>query len=110
MTVAQRIGMPCAVAWIDARHALVARMSQEGIVSTCTVQRGEASEPAYLERVVHAIGDQLRVVIMGPSFERLALERAYVAIYQRPDRLLDVEPSEPLGESELIERVRELAG
>ena len=60
--------------------------------------------------MIRAIGDRQRVVIMGLSFDRLALERALVAMYQRPDRVVDLEPSEPIGEAELIERLRQLAG
>jgi hypothetical protein len=41
---------------------------------------------------------------------RTALERQYVAIYQRPERLVDVEESGPLTRHELVERLRELAG
>jgi len=110
MTIAQRISTPSAVAWIDTDRAILARSSSDGILSSCTIRRGATPEHAFLDTVVHAIGDLPRIVIMGPSFERLALERAYVAIYHRPDRLLDVEPSEPVGEAELIERLRELAG
>lgn len=98
----------CAVAWIDEHHAIVATSGQ-GRISTCTIKRGAEPEPAYLELVIRAIGDRQRVVIMGPSFDRLALEQAYVAMYQRPDRLVDVEPSEPIEEAELIERLRQLA-
>jgi len=99
----------CAIAWIDEQHAIVASTSGQGDISTCTIKRGSEPESGYLELVVRAIGDRQRVVIMGPSFGRLALVRAYVAANQRPDRLVDVEPSEPIGEAELIERLRELA-
>jgi hypothetical protein len=99
----------CAVAWIDEHHAIIATSGQGGI-STCTIKRGSEPESAYHELVIRAIGDRQRVVIMGPSFDRIALERAYVAMYQRPDRLVDVEPSEPIGEAALIERLRQLAG
>jgi hypothetical protein len=55
------------------------------------------------------IGDRRRVVILGPSSVRLALERAYVARFRRPDRLVDVEPAGPAAMEELIDRLRELA-
>jgi hypothetical protein len=41
---------------------------------------------------------------------RLALEREYVAIHHRPDRLVDVEPSGALAPGDLVRRLRELAG
>jgi hypothetical protein len=40
---------------------------------------------------------------------RLALEREYVSIFRRPDRLVDVEPSGPVGRDELVERLRTFA-
>jgi hypothetical protein len=49
-------------------------------------------------------------MILGPGTDRLALEREYVAINHRPDRLVDVEPAGPVDVSELVNRVRELAG
>ena len=60
--------------------------------------------------MIRAIGDRQRVVIMALSYDRLALERALVAMDQRPDRLVDLEPSEPIGEAELVARLRQLAG
>jgi hypothetical protein len=78
-------------------------------VSTATIERGLGPEPVFLDLVVRAIGARERVVILGPSTVRLALEREYVGIYQRPDRLVDVEPSGPVTEDELIDRVRQLA-
>jgi hypothetical protein len=101
--------VPSAVIWIDGRRAFVARMSAAGRISTGTIDRGVEPEASFLARVVHAIGDQARVMILGPNTARLALEREYVAIQQRPDRLVDVEPSGPLDRSQLVDRVRELA-
>ena len=108
-TVVERVS-PSAVAWIDEDEALVAQIAHDGAVSTCHIQRGGLPEPSYLAHVVRAIGDRERVVISGPGPMRLALEREYVALYRRPDRLVDVEPSERVGETELVERVRSLAG
>ena len=99
-----------AAAWIDGRHARVARTDVHRTIWTCTIDRGTALESNYLAAVVDAIGDRERVLILGQDPEALALERAYVAIYRRPDRLVDVEPGGPVGERELVERVLELVG
>ncbi len=96
---------PSAVVWIDGSHALLATMSRNGTVSTGEIVRGWLAEPSYLARVVRAIGDRQRVVILGPGSARLALERAYVAIYQRPDRLVDVEPAGAVDTADLVLRL-----
>lgn len=100
---------PSAVAWINRRQAIVATMGSDGRISTCEINRGLEPELPYLALVVRAIGDRQRVVILGPSSIRLALEREYVAIYRRPDRLVDVEPAGALHAEELVGRLRALA-
>lgn len=100
---------PSAVVWIDDRRAIVAAMAPEGNVSTCEVERGPLAEIDYLAQIVRVIDDRERVVILGPGPARLALEREYVAIYRRPDRLVDVEPAGTLDRDELIARLRTLA-
>lgn len=100
---------PSAVVWINGRHAVVVRLDAGGRISTCSVERNLEPESSYLDLVIRAIGDRERVMILGPSSVRLALEREYVAIYRRPDRLVDVEPSGPMDEAELVDRVRRLA-
>ena len=84
-------------------------MSYEGCISTCEIGRGWLSQAAYLAQVVRVIGDRQRVVILGPSSVRLALEREYVAIFRRPDRLVDVEPAGPVSSEDLVDRLRTLA-
>jgi hypothetical protein len=100
---------PSAVVWINGQEAIVVAMDHEGRLSTCEVYRGTSPELGYLAQVVRIIGDRERVVILGPSSARLALEREYVAIYKRPDRLVDVEPSERVTIDDLVARVRTLA-
>jgi hypothetical protein len=100
---------PSAVVWINGRQAAVAAMSHDGRISTCEISRGWWSQAAFLAQVVRQIGDRQRVVILGPSSIRLALEREYVAMFQRPDRLVDVEPAGSVSLEELVERVRTLA-
>lgn len=98
-----------AVAWINGRQAMVATMGHDGRILTCEISRGWLPEPSYLAQVVHVIGDRQRVVILGPNSVRLALEREYVAIYQRPDRLVDVEPGGTPDLPQLVDRLRTLA-
>jgi hypothetical protein len=99
-----------AVVWINGRQAVVATMSDEGRISTSEIDRRWMREQPYLAQVVRAIGDRQRVSILGPTSIRLALERDYVAMYRRPDRLVDVEPAGPFTSEELVDRVRSLAG
>jgi hypothetical protein len=100
---------PSAVVWINGRQAIVAAVSHEGRISTCDVSRGWLSQQSYLAQVVRVIGDRERVVILGPSSVRLALEREYVAMFRRPDRLVDVEPAGPISPEELVDRLHALA-
>ena len=98
-----------AAVWINGRSALIALMEPGGQISTCEIDRGIEPELSYLAIVVRAIGDRERVLILGPSSTRLALEREYVAIYRRPDRLVDVEPGDVFDRGELVQRLYELA-
>jgi hypothetical protein len=100
---------PSAVVWINGRQAVVAAMSHDGRISTCEISRGSLPESSYLAQVVRVIGDRQRVVILGPSSVRLALEREYVAMFRRPDRLVDVEPAGPVSRDDLVDRLRTLA-
>ena len=100
---------PSAVAWINGRHAVVAVMSHDGRISTCEIDRGTWPQERFLAHVVSAIGDRERVVILGPSSVRLALEREYVGMFHRPDRLVDVEPAGPVSREDLVARLRTLS-
>ncbi len=106
---ASEAAAPSAVVWINGRQAVLAAMSHDGHISTSEISRGWLSQPAYLTQVVRVIGDRQRVVILGPSSVRLALEREYVAMFRRPDRLVDVERVDALSPEEIIERLRTLA-
>jgi hypothetical protein len=99
---------PSAVVWINGRQAIVATMSYDGRISTCDISRGWLSQPSYLARVVRVIGDRQRVLILGPSPIRLALERAYVAMFKRPERLVDVEPADAIDAEAVVDRLRTL--
>ena len=106
---AREVTTPSAVCWIDGAEAIVAAMSRDGRISTCEMNRGWLPEASYLAQVVRLIGDRERLTILGPSSMRLLLEREYVAVFHRPDRLIDVEPEGPVAIEELIERVQALA-
>ena len=101
--------VPCAIAWIDPRRAIVVSMHPDREVTTCEIARGSLEESVYLAQVVRVIGDCQRVVILGPGTDRLALEREYVDIFRRPERLVDVEPARPVPPEELVRRLRVLA-
>jgi len=99
---------PSAVAWVDDRHAIVARAlaGEDVAVSEVVVRMSGQHDPTYLARVVDEIGAQDRLVILGPSSTRLALEREYVTIYQRPERLVDVEAAGPMDRAAVADRLR----
>ena len=94
-----------AVIWLDRRHALIAR-ANEGHSVVSEVERELDLEPDYLLRVVHAAADCERVVVMGPDAARIDFEREYVALYRRPDRLIDVGYASQPARSELIQQLK----
>lgn len=96
--------------WINGRRAIVASATGHGSVLTCEIERGVGSEARYLAVVVRAMGDAERVAILGPGSTRLELERAYVSIHHRPERLVDVESAGAVTTDEVTQRVRELVG
>jgi hypothetical protein len=101
----------CAVVWIDAGSALIAATLPDGRLELSEVLAQPAEtwdQFPYLARVVDRIGDRERIVILGPGPERTALEREYVTIHHRPDRLIDVEPADFSEREGLVERLRQL--
>ncbi len=99
-----------AVVWLNGREARIARTGEGGEPVVAEVRRDVDGADPFLLRVVRAIGDQERVVILGPGSARLALEREYVSLYRRPDRLVDVEPAGAVSSDDLVERLTTLAG
>lgn len=108
-----------AVAWIDRDRAVVARSASTGkpvVHELYRVPRRPAkgrlatAPPVgpFLARVVDEIGDQDRVVILGPDGMRVELEREYVTINRRPERLVDVEDVSELDREDLIGRLARL--
>jgi hypothetical protein len=100
---------PGTVVWVDKDHAIVARTDPDGGITAEQVERGTASETEYLAQVVHEIGDRSTVSIAGPTSIRLALEREFVAINHRPERLVGIPISSRVAETEILERMRHLA-
>lgn len=77
-----------ALIWLDRSHALIARATG-GRTKVTEIDRELDAEPAYLLRVARETAECDRVVVMGNDAERIAFEREYVALYRRPDRLID---------------------
>jgi hypothetical protein len=102
----RRVG---AITWLSPDRAIVARRAATGWVDVAHVDNATPGlEMPYLAHVAHEIGDAERVVILGGDAVRTELEREYVRIYQRPDRIVDVEASEEVSEDALVERLRAL--
>lgn len=98
---------PSAVVWLDRTHALVAR-ANAGRPEVTEVDRSFDAETDYLLRVLHAAADCDRLVVMGADADRVALEREYVALYRRPDRLIDVGQVDAPRAADLVEQLRML--
>ena len=77
-----------AVVWMDRDRALVAK-SRAGRHELSEVVRDVRPDAEFLPRVANEAAGCERILVMGPDDIRLAFELQYVAIYRRPDRLLD---------------------
>ncbi len=99
---------PTAVVWINGRHAVVAVADGGAGIASSTVERMIESEADFVARIVGRVGNSERVMVLGPASLRLAVQRAYVAISHRPDRLVELERSGRIDPIELAERVRAL--
>ncbi len=99
-----------AVTWIDPTRAVIARTGTGGEVAVRTIRHESVRSGTrpFLARVVDEIGDRDRILILGPDAMRVELEREYVTIYHRPDRILDVEASGPAEQAELVRRLEAL--
>jgi hypothetical protein len=106
----QRANSPTAVVWVSGRHAVVAVADSDHIggITSSTVEREIESEADFVTRIVSAVGDSERVMVLGPAGRRLAVQRAYVALSHRPDRLVEVEKAGPIDPAEIAERLRAL--
>ena len=84
-----------AIVWIDRAHAhtIVVESGGRLLVESLTLpnEREDTAETVALAHVVEAIGDAPRVLLLGDNTMRTALEREYVALRQRPDRLVEMD-------------------
>ncbi|HYK95090.1 MAG TPA: hypothetical protein VE011_04360 [Candidatus Dormibacteraeota bacterium] len=94
-----------AVVWLDGKHALIAR-AHEGHSVITEVGRDADPETQYLLRVLHEAEGCDRLAVMGSDPSRIALEREYVALYRRPDRLIDLGPSSRADREEIVDQLR----
>ena len=79
---------PDAVVWLDEVHAILALRDEAGAISTAEFRRSQQPEPRYLAQIVHQLGGSEHVLILGPEDARVALERRFVAVTHRPERLM----------------------
>lgn len=100
---------PSAVASVNGREATVVQITSDGRMSTFEISRGWLRESPYLAHIVHAIGDQKRLLILGPGSIRLALEREYASMFPRPERMVEVKASGPVDAPQLADRIRAFA-
>jgi hypothetical protein len=95
------------VVFIEPRHAMVARTTDATPV-VFTLDRDDEAREAFLGRIAREIEDCREVVVLGPERDRLAFEREYVSLYQRPDRLVHEESLARATALELLLRVERL--
>lgn len=100
---------PSAVVWVNGREATVVQITSDGRMSTFEISRGWLRETPFLVQIVRAIGNQKRLLILGPGSIRLALEREYASMFARPERLVEVEASGAVDVTQLADRVRAFA-
>jgi hypothetical protein len=77
-----------ALVLMDSDRTLVAHLGAAA-PDLAVLSIGDASG-RYLQRIVHEVGDDYRLSILGPDDMRLALERAHLWSTHRPDRLHDI--------------------
>ena len=104
----QAAPLTAAVAWVDPVRAFIATTTPGGSILVEEIRADDAAETPYLARIVDEIGDSDRVVILGPSEERVLVEREYSAVFHRPDRIIDVEHVERITEHELVTRLHQV--
>jgi hypothetical protein len=101
-----------ALVWIDRCRAIVTQLTPAGDLDMQEFAidgDDEAIQLAALGAVVHAIRDCQRLTVLGTDGMRTLLEREYVAIVKRPDRIVDAECDGPLSRTDLAARFRGLA-
>ena len=98
-----------AVVWVNGREATVVQIASDGRMSTFEISRGWLPETPFLVQIVRVIGDQKRLLILGPGSIRLALEREYASMFPRPKRLVEVEACGAVDITQLADRIRAFA-
>jgi hypothetical protein len=100
-----------AVVWVDAARAVVARAAPSGpgeIIEHASSDPCPDVWPCYVARIAHELAGCDRVFVSGAADMRLELEREFVALYGRPERLIDLDmPVEPDGDA-MLARLAEL--
>ena len=97
--------VPAALIWLDRSHALVARARDGGTFVT-SVERELDDEHQFFLRVAHEADACDRLMVTGPDAARLGFEREYVALYRRPDRIIDGGLEMEPGGRDLADRLR----
>ena len=100
---------PDVVVWIDERHAIIARHDPDEQISTVEVRRLARPENRFLAQVVHEIVGRGQVMLIGSEAIRLELERRYVAVSHRPDRLVAPPPRATLAGDQIARGLDRLA-
>jgi hypothetical protein len=81
-----------AVVWIDDRRARITTEAADGRAVVEWLDRGPAeTETLFEARVVDTVEGLDPVAVSGPTFARIAFERAFVAVTHRPDLLVDLD-------------------
>lgn len=84
-----------AFVWIDHDRAVI-DVYGPGPRSVVRVDRLPAEcRERFESRTIAAIAEHDRIIVSGPAFARTEFERAYVALTLRPDRLVDLEATDP---------------
>jgi len=99
-----------AVVLLAANEAVIARTRPDGRDEIHRVRRRtrRADAPPFFVRVLHELDDRAPVLILGPAQERTALEREFVLVSHRPDRLLEDASVHDAHPEALLERLRGL--
>lgn len=100
---------PDVITWIDRHRAIVARRTPRGAieVNEFDLPSDEPAQQIALASVAHALAEGDRVAVMGAEPVRTRLEREYVAISHRPDRLVDMPREGPVSSEDLVRLLRE---
>ncbi|HLX34816.1 MAG TPA: hypothetical protein VKR30_06175 [Candidatus Limnocylindrales bacterium] len=95
------------VVFVEPWHAIVAR-SGEAAPVTLSLSRTHETSPEFLGRVARELEDCDRLVVMGTGVDRLAFEREYVTLYQRPERLVHDESVASATRFDVLDRLDRL--